>query len=254
MYPYFILIGLPAFFGLFTNRQTQGGIGLLFVLVIFTGLIGLRYDIGPDWFAYTMQAERLPVMPFGELVAQGEFGWSLVAIICDQLGLGVQGLAFISALVFVAGVVAVARSVEEPMLAVIAAVPYLSIAVAMSGMRQATAMGIIFIAVGFWYRLPLWGRIALILFASTFHFTALALLFVVALEADLKPIAKGAAAAAVFVIVLYFVTVTDFRIDRYAENYFGEGGAANAEGAFLHVALTGVPCIVYFMFRGRWIE
>lgn len=254
MYPYFLMIGLPALLGLAATRRFQAGAGLALVFVTFMLVIGLRYEIGPDWFAYAIHVQRYPTLDFAELAARGEVGWSLTVIAADALGLGMQGVVFFSGLVFCVGVFAVARSCQEPMLAIVAAVPYLSIAVAMSGLRQATAIGIIFVLVAHWYRWSIPVKIGVVLLASTFHFSALAMLLVVALDSRLTLFQRIAAGGIIAGIVGYLVAVTEVRVDRYSDKYLPGGSAADTPGALYHVLLTAVPALVYFFLRRRWIE
>lgn len=254
MYPYLLMIGLPSVLGLATKRNTQITIGLLLVFILFLGVIGLRYDIGPDWFAYTMQAQRLPNENFDALRAEGEYGWSALVILLDAMGLGIQGLAFVAGVAFVGGLCMLARSCEEPMLAIVAAVPYLSIAVAMSGMRQAMAIGIIFALVSVWYRVSVFTRVGIVLFASLFHFSALGILLVVAMEVRMKLFPRILAGTTILGLMIYLVGTNEYRVARYTEAYSAGGGAADASGALFHVALTAIPCIIYFMLRKRWIE
>ncbi|MFN4113447.1 MAG: EpsG family protein [Sphingomonadaceae bacterium] len=254
MYPYLIMLGLPAVLAYLTGRQTQAGIGLLVVFLLFTAVIGLRYEIGPDWWAYLNQLRVMPQQSLGTLAERGELGWAILVQFSDSMGWGIHGLAIASGLVFCIGLFAIARACQEPMLAVVAAVPYLSIAVAMSGMRQAMAIGIVFFLIAKWYRYPVWLKIVLVLVAASFHFSALALLLVVALDSRMQLGRRIVAGAFVFAVVAWQVSTSDIRVDRYTRTYFEDGAAASAEGALYHVLLTAVPCLAYFFMRRRWIE
>jgi len=252
MYPYFLMIGVPALFALLPNRRLQASFMLVVTFFLFVAIIGFRYDVGPDWFAYTTHFERYGKMNTQELIAEGEVGWSLMVLLVDNAGWGMLGITLIAATVYCIGVFAIARVCQEPMIAVVAAVPYLSIAVAMSGMRQAMAMGIIFVLLASWYRTPVLLKLLVIMIASTFHFSALALLAVVAFEARISLIQRVVIALVIAAIITYFVANTSARIEEYATNYGAEGRAANAQGALFHVLLTAAPSLAYFMVRKRW--
>ena len=254
MLPYYLMIGVPGLFALYPKRGLHTQVMLAFTFVMFVAIIGLRYDIGPDWFAYTTHFERYGNMAIGELIAEGEFGWSLLVLLVDETGWGMTGMTMIAAIVYCLGVFAIARVCQEPMLAVVAAVPYLSIAVAMSGMRQAMAMGFIFLILAKWYRWPLTAKLSLILLASTFHFSALALLAVVVFEARMSLIQRLVIAGFITGVITYAVASTAARMDEYAKNYGTGGYAADAQGALFHVLLTAAPALVYFLFRRRWVK
>jgi hypothetical protein len=253
MYPYFLMIGMPALLAMVAGRRFQSGFALIAVFALFVGVIGLRYDIGPDWFAYSTHFNRFGSMNLIELVAEGEIGWSLLVRLVDALGLGMLGLTMFAAIVFCIGVFAVARVCQEPMLAVVAAVPYLSIAVAMSGMRQAVAIGIVFFLLSRWYRSPMLFKIVMVLIASTFHFSALAMLAIIALEARLPLYQKVAAGTIITAILVFFIGGAEQQVEGYATTYLPGGAAADAPGAIYHVLLTAAPSIAYFVMRRRWI-
>lgn len=252
MFPYFLMIGLPAALAILAPRDFNLRIALLPVVLVFVAIIGLRYDVGPDWFAYTVHAQRIPEMPLTHLATQGEVGWALMVKLSDMLGLGILGMTLFSALVFCLGLFAIARVCQEPMLAVVAAVPYLSIAVAMSGMRQAIAIGIVFVLIAYWYRLSVISKIAIVLFASTFHFSALAMMVLVVFDGRMRPEQRLAIGFLVFAVLTYFLLSTDYRVERYARDYMPGGVSAEAPGALYHVLLTSAPALAYFAVRKRW--
>lgn len=252
MYPYLLMLGVPALFAFFAGRRLQSGILLAAVFAMFVAIIGLRYQIGPDWFAYEQHFVRFGRMTFGDIIAEGEFGWTALILTLDAFGLGKTAMTLFTAVVFCAGVFAIARSCQEPMLAIVATTPYLAIAVAMSGMRQAVAMGLVFLVLAAWYRWPLAVKVGVILLASTFHFSAIALLAVVAFESRLSLNQRVLIAVFIAAVVAFFVAGADDRIEVYARNYGSGGGAEDSQGALFHVLLTAVPALAYFVMRGRW--
>ncbi len=253
MFPYFIMIGLPSLFAIAARRPLQASILLGIVFVLFLSVIGLRFEIGPDWYNYSTHFARYETMPLAAMIADGEIGWGLLVRTIDLLGGGMTTLVFISAVVYCIGLFSLARSCQEPMLALVAAIPYLSIAVAMSGLRQAMAIGIIFFLLSRWYRWGTPAKLAAIVAAASFHFSALALLPIIILETRMTPVQRIGGAIVVGAIVTYLVGTAGSRIDEYAGNYLG-GEASNAPGAVFHVMLTAGPALAYFFFRRRWIK
>ena len=254
MYPYFLMIGLPALFSMLVSRKAQTGIALAAVFLLFLFLIGFRYEIGPDWFSYLAQSERYPYTDFVELFEHGEVSWAVLVLASNELGLGLYGMVFASALVFCFGLFSIARVCEEPMLALVAAVPYLAIAVAMSGMRQAIAIGIIFFIISRWYRLSIPAKIGLILLASSFHFSALLMMGLLAFDSRLSMSRKIGAGFLIFALVGWQMLGQDYRMNRYTSTYLVDGSAGDTPGAIFHVLLTAVPAIAYFVYRKRWVQ
>ena len=208
----------------------------------------------PDWFAYEQHFIRFGRMTFDAIIAEGEVGWTFLVLTLNAFGLGMTALTLVTAIIFCAGVFAIARSCQEPMLAIVASTPYLAIAVAMSGMRQAVAMGLVFLVLSAWYRWPLAVKVGVILLASTFHFSAIALLAVVVFESRLTLPQRVLIALFIGAVVVFAIAGADNRLEVYAKNYGAEGEAADAEGALYHVLLTAVPALAYFVMRNRWNE
>lgn len=253
MFPYFAMVGFPALLSLTGARRLQIGAFLFAVFVLFVALIGLRYEIGPDWFNYSKMVEDYRYLSWAELAPQGEMGWVAMVKLMNANGLGMAGVVFFSAFVFCLGLFAVARMTQEPMLAIVATTPYLAVAVAMSGMRQGIAMGIVYCVIAGWHKSSVVTKIVLILSASLFHFSAILMIGLVAVDSGISMFRKVVISAVVLVIGIYSVSIQTFRVDRYSETYVSGENVVDAPGAILHVALIAVPAVIYFIMRRQWI-
>ena len=253
MLPYYLMIGLPSILAVLTRRRMQATILLGLMFLLFVAVIGFRFEVGPDWFNYSTHFQRYENMDLATILADGEVGWALVVGTANLFGWGMTAIVLISAVVYCAGLFALARSCQEPMLALVAAMPYLSIAVAMSGMRQAMAIGVIFFLMAHWYRWNIVVKLFAILVAASFHFSALALLPIIVLETRMTPVQRIVVASLTGVAIFYLVGIAAGRVDEYSSTYL-DGEAANAPGAVFHVLLTAAPAFVYFLMRRRWIR
>ncbi|MDN5863186.1 MAG: EpsG family protein, partial [Salinisphaera sp.] len=149
-------------------------------LVIGTALslfVGLRYQVGGDWDTYLTSyfyvASRLSL---GQALLQSDPGYVLINWIATHAGLGVWAVNLFCAAAFCSGLVALCRRLPEPLLALVAAIPYLVIVFAMGYTRQAAAFGFVLWALTFLLDRRLLGFVLLMAVAASFHKTAVILM------------------------------------------------------------------------------
>ena len=155
---------------------------LLFIFLTF--FIGLRHKVGGDWGSYAVYLAEMQETNFSDgLIMTGDPGYYLVNWLVSSFGLSIYAVNIFCGLIFSIGLVLLCRSLPRPLLALVAAFPYMVIVVAMGYSRQGVALGLAMIA------LVLLGRekriwfIIFILFATSFHKTAFILLPIAALAA-----------------------------------------------------------------------
>lgn len=139
-------------------------------------MIGLRWEVGPDWPAYTDIYQYTSNFSLGRSLAHADPGYFATMWLLHQFDAPFSALNLVCGLVFVAGLTAFARRQPNPWLAFLVAFPYLVIVVAMSGNRQSMALGIMFFALNVFERERLVKFAALILLAGTFHGSVLLVL------------------------------------------------------------------------------
>jgi hypothetical protein len=157
-----------------------------------------------------------------------------------------QGLAapfwvlnLISACIFSFGLARFCTALPNPWLAVLVALPYLVIVIAMSALRQATAIGFILLALRDMGTKPLWKTIGWVLLASMFHASAFIVAVLIALSYTrnrLQALALLAASA----IPAYYVLFSTFDeyLKRYGQHRIDSGGV------MFRVAMNAVPAMI----------
>lgn len=150
MFPYWLMFILPAVAAVFPQKSSRT---LQLFLLLLTGIfysiiIGLRHDVGADWFNYLGIYEMIASPPLGSAVNNSWGGGDLGYIALNQLmsfmGLGIYGVNLVCGAVFMSGVIAFAYRQPFPWLAIGVAVPYLIVVVAMGYTRQSVALGLVF--------------------------------------------------------------------------------------------------------------
>lgn len=141
--------------------------------------------------------------------------------------------------IFSFGLAAFCTTLPNPWLAILVAVPYLVIVIAMSALRQATAIGFILLALRGMGVKPLWKTIFWVLVASMFHASA----FIVAVLIALSYIHNRIQALVLLIasaLPAYYVLFSTFDeyLKRYGQHRIDSGGVA------FRVAMNAIPAII----------
>ena len=161
---------LSIFIALFKKAKLEKII-FLFAFIWLLFIIGLRYEIGPDWSAYLEYYER--IYPYWESIFETDPGYGAINFIAGWLGGEIYLVNTLSAFIFLFGLFYFIKQLHYPSVALAIANNYLVFVVAMSAVRQSIAIGLTFIA----YVLFSKGKVKLSLIFSflavLFHKTAI---------------------------------------------------------------------------------
>ena len=256
MTPYLIMIAVPALLALASFRSSN--LMLFMVALFFWLMIGFRFEVGMDWSnylrLYNAEYKLGANVSASTALFQLEPGFALLSWFAAKTGGGIIMINAVSALIFCWGFFIFAKNCREPWLAVVIATPLLVVAFAMSGIRQAIAMGVVFYVFSYWDQRSVVARIALVLLASLFHFSAVFILIFVALSARIQPVAKLAAVAAVGLLILLAIYVAPTAMQSYSELYVSGRRRLEAPGALAQIAVIAAAAVAYFVYRKKWVE
>ncbi|MDT9599697.1 EpsG family protein [Sphingosinicella rhizophila] len=211
-------------------------------------LIGLRYEVGGDWIPYMVIFDRIAYKDFWGTLAEDDPGYALINWVVIQAGLKIWAVNLICAAIFCWGTIRFAKRQPNPWLAIVVAVPYLIIVIAMGYTRQAVAIGIIFAGLASLDRQTLGRFVVYILFAASFHKSAIIVLPLVALAAARQRFAT-AGLLMLAGVLLYYLFV-DAAIDRMMTNYVEHEMAS--EGAGVRVSMNLLPAAIYLLYQKRF--
>jgi len=219
------------------------------MIIFLTIFIGFRFEVGGDWGAYLMYYDSFFGMDLGEaFVITSDPGYILINWASNRMGWGIYAVNTICGLIFSIGLVIFCRNLPRPMLALLAAIPYLLIVVGMGYSRQGVALGfsmMSFVALGREKKLLF---IFLILLATAFHKTAIVIL----------PIAALAATKNRFWLIFWtgtfgifsYITVFSESFDRlylyYVEHSY------QSEGALIRLLMLLLPSILILLWPHRF--
>jgi hypothetical protein len=220
-------------------------LGALFIAL----MIGLRYEVGADWFAYQYMFSFAEFAELGRVLAIGDPGYQFLNWVVQRIGGDLWLVNLICGLIFSWGLLRLAEAQPNPWLAVLVAIPYLVVVVAMGYTRQAVAIGILMAGLARVERGASTLQFALYVTAAAFfHKTAVFALPLVVLAGRrnlMINVMIGIAAG----LLLYFFFLSS-SVDRLVKNYIVAEYAA--QGAAIRVAMSLVPAVLFLLNQRRF--
>ena len=244
MIPYWLLLFIPLLFCLQYPRQCWSTPQSWSIAICLTLFIGLRHEVGGDWFNYLPYLTRAKGFTAPEVIAWGDPGYNLLNWVFASHPWGIYGVNLVSAAIFSAGLVWFCRAQPRPWLALCVAIPYLVIVVSMGYSRQGVAIGFLLPGLLALERGNLRLFLASIALSATFHSTALVML------AFVVPAVPGQTLFSRFLRLLLLTVVgavlvqaflaseVEGLVDGYIENEY------KSEGAAIRVAMNLLPSLL----------
>lgn len=252
MTAYFAMLAVPAFAAM--AGMGRAWITLLIVAVLYLLMVGFRFEVGMDWTNYLRIYEYRFVLGAGSsllaAVTSVEPGFALLSWIAAATGGDIYLINAVSAAIFCWGFFAFAKRCPEPFIAVVAATPLVVIAMAMNLTRQSIAFGIIAYLFATWELRGSFARVAYVLVAATFHFSALFVMVFVALSAKTTAFARYAAAAGALAMIVGITLMAPDAWESYSRLYVSR--KVQASGAIFHVAVLAGAGMLYLVLQSKW--
>jgi hypothetical protein len=249
MFAYWLIFGLLASGALLNTYRPGKYSRPLFLTMVITLVlfIGLRFEVGPDWSGYLNIWEWTKRLSLARAMVRGDAGFLALTWLLHKLGAEFWALNLTCAIVFMSGLASFARRLPNPWLAISVAFPYLILVLAMSGVRQATAMGFFFFALVAFFDRRLIRATLFLLVAATFHASAILMLGVAAFAITRNRLA-GAALLGITIYMGVFVLNADFEryLARYTEN------SVQSDGVWFRLLMNLLPAVIYLGWNRRF--
>lgn len=251
MIPYLLSWGVFAIPGLGNARRLASST-VLFLVIFLTLLIGLRDQVGGDWYNYFPYLDTSFGLPFADVFKEEEPGYGLLNWIAANWGGSVYLVNSICGFIFSVGLLQFCRAQRRPWLALTLAFPYLITVVAMGYSRQGVAIGIEMIALLALQRDRLLQFLAWIALAATFHRTVLILLILPA--STISGNFRFSQLLRLFLLFgaaygLYSAVIAP-DIDYYVQGYIA--AEYQSQGALIRVLLCFLPALAFLFNRHRF--
>ena len=250
MLPYWFLFSIPVFGLLATRRFAPSARSAAWCLagLLLTVAIGLRHQVGGDWFAYLGYLQRSSSLTFQQVFLQGDPGYYLLNWLVAGLGGGIYSVNLACGALLMIGVMVFARRQPLPWLALVVAVPYLVIVVGMGYTRQAVALGFVLVGLaaladGRTRRFAAW-----VLIGATFHKSAVLLLPVAALAASEKRLWSLVWVGVISLVggYLFLFDSVDTLWANYVEADY------QSQGGLIRVLMNAVPACLFLALHRRF--
>ena len=251
MIPYYFVWALLALAALGGSRRWNQttSIGLWLVLTL---LVGLRDQVGGDWFNYLPYLDLQVGQPFAFVFQSEEVGYAIANWLAANLDWGIYGTNTISGALFSVGLVAFCRRQPRPWLALTLAFPYLILVAAMGYTRQGVAIGFEMLALLALERGRVVLYIAWLALAATFHKTALVMLVLPAITLSgsfrfVNLLRLGFLLGAGWGL---FTSLLSDSVESFQSGYLDAG--YQSQGALIRILLCLLPALIFLLQRQRF--
>ena len=252
---YWFMFSIPLLAYIFNAKvssETRFVLISLFLL-IFSIVIGFRYEVGGDWDSYL----KLYYSFTGDAALENfsflhaDFLYFVLNVLAHNLRLGIWFINLICALLLIVGILVFCNQQRNFYLALLVCVPYLVIVVGMGYSRQAAAIGLSFLAIAMLNKQkPLLFLFCLFL-GVLFHKSCLILapfgVIGFAKKGNIRVV------LAVFAIIVSMVLLSVEAVLLSVKNYVG-GRANESSGAFVRIVLSAIPSLIILRYRKIILE
>lgn len=218
-----------------------------FAVAAMVLLVGLRYEIGPDWQAYIELFRQTRHLDFPVAVTLSDPGYAALNWLAHRLGVGFWGVNLFCAAALGLGLLRFTKAQPSPWLAMLIAIPYLVVVVGMSATRQAAAIGFMLLAlpafarrswVAFWF----WS-----LLATLFHVSAFVLVLLAGI-ALARNVTQKVVMAVLTAFFGYFLLspALDTLVQRYSST------EVQSQGAGIRLVMNIIPALLFLAFSRKF--
>lgn len=250
MLAYWLLFGIFALAATFTHEHWQQKAHLSWYAAgaFLILMIGLRRHVGGDWGTYQRMFDQLRYLNTFYALKVVDPGFKLLNLEAARLGLGVWAVNLVCAAIFTYGLLRFCRDQTSPFLGLLVAIPYLVIVVAMGYTRQAAALGLIMLALCYYFRGAILQMAICAALAVTLHKSAVIVIPLIAMASSRKSILT-IALLGVTAALTYWLFVSQ-SLDRLVANYVH--ARYSSTGAGIRIAMNILPASLFLLLSNRF--
>lgn len=246
----FFYVAMFAFFAIAAIRsgisqQTPSRMWFVAVAVGLTLLIGLRNEVGGDWWNYLQIYSQIGWGSLEQAFKYTDPSFAIINWLGTQAGLGIWFPNIVCATIFVWGLIAFCRQQPNPALAFAVAI-YLIVLVGMGYTRQSAALGFVFLGITEYNRGAIKRMALFLVLAVSFHTSAIIVAAIMAVV-----LARRGLGTLLMVLVLGAWLTYQFSsgllvlVTRYTDTTF------TAAGAIPRLLMNLIPALIFLTFPRR---
>jgi hypothetical protein len=250
MFVYWVMFTLSALVVLSPLHGTLAlrRLAWIFFGVLFTLMLGFRYQVGGDWEPYLLHYESAKGVPLTEAIRRtSDAGYAALNWLSGLVGGEIYLVNLVCGAIVMVGVISFSRRQPLPWLALLVAVPYMIIVVAMGYTRQSVAMGFELLALVALMDGRIRRFVLLVVCGALFHKSAIVLLPLAMLGSSRNRLwtlfwvgLTGVGLGAVILVEYY---------EALWQNYVEVGMVS--EGGPIRVAMNALPAVLLLLFKKK---
>jgi hypothetical protein len=251
MLTYYFIYFIPFFLALNYNYNRQPtALAWLSIGFFYSIIIGWRDRVGGDWYNYLRRFEEMQFESFESIITGEDPGYYIINYLTYQLGFEIYTVNFICAIIFMLGLIKLAKREYNPWMVLAVAVPYTILIVAMGYTRQGVALGFVMWALVHLRDNNMIRFFLLVILAATFHKSAVVII-------GFGIFAGGGGKFLKFIAVLiigigvWSAFLAEHQ-DRLIANYVD--AQMQSQGAFIRTFMNLIPAILFILYRKKWKE
>lgn len=228
------------------NSRWSAGWLLTFLMLLL--LIGLRYEVGGDWFGYSVHLDNARNESLIDVIQQGDPAYMALNWFGANVFGGIYFVNIVCAGIFGFGLIVFCKSQSRPWLALVIAVPYLITVVAMGYTRQGVAIGLAMLGLVALMNRSILHFLFWIAIAAMFHKSAVILVPLAVFSGNKNRFVT--VLGVVIVGLVLFALLLQEALDRLTSIYIDQ--EYESSGAAIRVFMNALPAAVFLLFRRRF--
>ncbi|MGM0704221.1 MAG: EpsG family protein [Pseudomonadota bacterium] len=251
MLAYWILFLIPAAGMLMPWRLAPSArLSVLWLIgILCAAVIGLRHEVGGDWYAYLRHFDRVSLLSFSEVLLQSDPGYYWLNWIVARQGGSIHWVNLACGAIVSIGLVTFLRRQPLPWLGFVVVVPYLVLVVAMGYSRQGAALGFALLGLAALGDKRLLGFMVWIILGATFHKTVVVLLPLAGVVLGPRRVLPLFAVVLISLIGGYVFIFDSIKVlwANYVEAEY------HSPGGLVRVLMNALPGVAYLAFHRRLV-
>ncbi len=220
----------------------------VFWFLILVIVIGMRHEIGGDWYNYIKMMKNIEGQNFIDSIYVSDPLFNFLIWFGGNIWGGLYIVNLVCAVLFSWALLIFCRSQKRPELALLIAIPYLVIVVSMGYVRQGVGIGLGLLSIVYLLEKKFFRFLILIFLAACFHKVSL-IYFSLAVLIQYRN--RFLVTLGVILLVVFFASffAYEYILSVINQNMFGE---RDSKGTFVRLFMLWIPALVFLTFRKKF--
>jgi hypothetical protein len=222
---------------------------LIIILILF---IGLRNEIGPDWFTYLHKLDGLNYYSLSDVFSSTEPAYSVLNWIGANTNTGIYLVNSLCGVFLITGIVSLGKNIGDIGLTILCSYPYLIVVVGLGLTRQSAAIGLLMCSFRLIKKNKLINYIILITLAMAFHTSAI-INIILPIFSYCKIQLKYITSIIMLVFVIFILlnyTYTKEIFHYYISSFVNSD--YQSKGAGIRIMIVTVSGVLYILFNKKF--